>query len=406
VSVAALSALYVLLLWLVSSMLRGKGILVAAAGAAALAASLVTAARGRRQPLYRLFFVAALAAVGTLGLEAILWLAPGLLKGRLANQVLSGYHSERDGIYVSDPYLGRTLRPAFARSMYWNGHVWRHDANADGYRGPRLTRADAVFLGDSMIYGHGVETDQTVPARFQAVSGLPSANLGQQGTCPVHALELLRRQGLSLHPRYVFLCAHPTDVMDAISAYDSEELERFVARDGYRPLARTRDESRVFQYWLVHVAIPLRAARVLRGVMHPAEPAFGPAIAPNDDARFLPSPEYVAEPFAPLAEGARPDTKLGWSVFRRAIAQIAQEAERIGAQVVLFDIGYPTAFSSAVEDVAREVGARYSDAGRVVLEAARKGADVYLPRDGHWSPAGCDAVARRLATDLNNRGEQ
>jgi len=405
-SVAAISALELLLLWLVSSMLRGKGILVVAAGGAALAASLVPAVRGRRAPLYRLFFLTALAAAGTLGAEAILWLAPGLLKGRLANQVLSGYHSERDGIYVSDAHLGRTLRPGFTRSMYWNGHVWRHDANDDGYRGPRLTRADAVFLGDSMIYGHGVETDQTVPARFQAVSGLPTANLGQQGTCPVQALELLRRKGRSLHPRYVFLCAHPTDVMDAITAYDPGELERFVARDGYRPLARTDDESRVFQYWLVHVAIPLRAARVLRGAMHPAEPAFAPAVAPNDDARFLPSPEYLAEPFAPLAAGANPDTRLGWRVFRHAIAQIAQEAERMGAQVVLFDIGYPTAFSAAVEDVAREVGVHYSDVGRAVLDAAQKGADVYLPRDGHWSPAGCDAVARRLAAELNNGGKR
>src|SRR5881628_1529691 len=164
-SVAAISALELLLLWLVSSMLRGKGILLVAAGGAALAGSLVTAGRGRRQTLYRLFFLTLLAAAAILAAEATLWLAPGLLKGRLANQVLSGYHSERVGIYVSDPYLGRTLRPGFARSMYWNGHVWHHEANDDGYRGPRLRRADAVFLGDSMIYGHGVETDQTVAAR-------------------------------------------------------------------------------------------------------------------------------------------------------------------------------------------------------------------------------------------------
>ena len=102
-SIVLISALELLLLWLVSSMLRGKGILVVAAGSAALGASLVMAARGRRPPLYRLFFLTALAAAGIVGVEAVLWLAPGLLKGRLANQVLSGYHSERDGIYVSDP---------------------------------------------------------------------------------------------------------------------------------------------------------------------------------------------------------------------------------------------------------------------------------------------------------------
>ena len=403
-SVVALSALYALLLWLVSSMLRGKGILLVAAGGAALAAALVAAARGRRQPFYRLFFLTALLAAGTLGAEGLLWLAPGLLKGRLANQVLSGYHSERDGIYVPDPYLGRTLRPGFARPMYWNGHVWRHDANADGYRGPRLDRADAVFLGDSMIYGHGVETAQTVPARFQAISGLASANLGQQGTCPVQALELLRRKGLRLHPRYVFVCAHPTDVMDAPTAYDRTELERFVEQEGYRPRARTDAESAVFQYWLFHVAIPLRAARVLRGVLHRSEPGAGPVMAANDDERFVPSPEYVAEPFDPLAPGADPAATLGWRALRRAIAEIQRESARIGARVVVFDIGYPTAFSAAIEGIAREVGARYSDAGRAVLARAQRGEDVYLRRDGHWSPAGGDAVARGLAADLGQNG--
>jgi hypothetical protein len=399
---SVLAGLELVLLWIASSLLRGKGLVIAAAGLAALAVSLVAAVRGRRDWLYRLFFFTALAAGAVLGLEAILRLAPGILKGQLANQVRSGYHSEPDGIYVPDPYLGRAIRPGFARALYWNGHVWRHEANADGYRGKRLDRADAVFLGDSMVYGHGVETDETVPARFQARTGLAAANLGQQGTGPLQALELLRRKGLGLHPRYVFRCAHPTDVGDAPLAYDRGELQRFVEREGYRPLARPDQEPGVFQYWLAHVAIPLRAARALHGLTHRAPPpAAGPAIAQAGDARFLPSREYVSAPFVPLAEGSDPDTRLGWTVFRRAVAEIAQLARTAGAEVVVFDNGYPAAFSAAVEDVAREAGARYSDAGRVVLAAAQGGADLYLARDGHWSPAGCDAVAVRLSAQLS-----
>ena len=40
-----------------------------------------------------------------------------------------------------------------------------------GYRGAAVDAADVVFLGDSMIYGHGVENDQTVPSQFQAITG-------------------------------------------------------------------------------------------------------------------------------------------------------------------------------------------------------------------------------------------
>lgn len=398
---AALGALELVLLWVVSSLLRGKGVLVMVAGVAALGTALAAALRGRRQVLYRLFFLTALASACVLGLEAVLWSAPGLLRGRMANQVLSGYHSELDGIYVPDLYLGRTLRPGFVRSMYWNGHVWRHDANADGYRGPRLERAGAVFLGDSMIYGHGVETGQTVPSRFQAATGLPSANLGQQGTGPVQALERLRRTGLRLRPRHVLLCVHPTDVMDALAGYERGELQRFVAQDGYRPVARADQEPGVFQFWLARVAIPLRAGRALRGLTQGSAPDDRPASAEGEGARFLPSREAIAEPFAPIAGRGDPDAALGWTVLRRAVGQISAAAQGAGADLVIFDIGYPSAFSAAVEGLAGEVRARYVDAGRAALAEAQGGADIYLARDGHWSPAGCDVVARRLAAAVS-----
>jgi hypothetical protein len=68
--------------------------------------------------------------------------------------------------------------------------------------------------------------------------------------------------------------------------------------------------------------------------------------------------------------------------------------------VVLFDLGYPTAFSKAHEALAQELGIAYNPAGRVVLEQARAGAPVYLANDGHWSPEGSRVVARELAKSL------
>jgi hypothetical protein len=72
-------------------------------------------------------------------------------------------------------------------------------------------------------------------------------------------------------------------------------------------------------------------------------------------------------------------------------------ATRVGARVVLFDIGYPTAFSQAIEGLARDEGVAYSPAGRVVLAKALAGEEMYLRGDGHWTPAGAEAMARELA---------
>jgi hypothetical protein len=84
-------------------------------------------------------------------------------------------------------------------------------------------------------------------------------------------------------------------------------------------------------------------------------------------------------------------------VHRRALALIRRLAAGIGARVVLFDIGYPTAFSRAMEELAREEGVAYSPAGRAILARAKAGEEMYLRGDGHWTPAGAEAMARELS---------
>ena len=387
----AVGALYALCLWVLSSLLRGKGVLVAAAGAFAFVAAARAARAGRRAVLHRRVFVSVLAAAGVALAEAALRLRPGLLSGAAANAAHGGYHGERDGIYEPDPYLGSAMRPGRRRRMYWNGHVWHHEANARGFRGPLVARADAVFLGDSMVYGHGVEEPDTVPARFAHWSGLTAANLGQQGSAPVQALERLRRTGLALRPRVVLLCVHPNDVTDPLSVFDAAELQRFVREPGYRPRAAPQRGPRpVFDFWLRHVALPLATARALRA-------AVGSANVREPDG---------GEGDGPLPPVTVADSPPGWAVLRQAVREIGREAREAGARLVVFDLGYPAAFTAALEAMAGEAGGRYSDAGRVAATRALAGADVYLRRDGHWSPAGSDIVARALAEDARVDGRR
>ena len=62
-------------------------------------------------------------------------------------------------------------------------------------------------------------------------------------------------------------------------------------------------------------------------------------------------------------------------------------------------LGLRARFSQASEALAREVGSRYDDAGRLVLARSLSGERVYLADDGHWSQAGSDAIAAVLARD-------
>jgi hypothetical protein len=79
------------------------------------------------------------------------------------------------------------------------------------------------------------------------------------------------------------------------------------------------------------------------------------------------------------------------------LERICGLARALGARAVLLDLGYPRAFSSAIQAEAARLGAAYSPAGRDVLERALAGEEVYLSRDGHWSPLGNDAIASALS---------
>jgi hypothetical protein len=401
---ALLALSELLLVWVVASAAsRGQGHWFFAAGLAALAVALAAYRRGRRSVLHGLWFASLLAVLTALGLEAALHLWPGILKGRVANVAYTGYHWQRGGIYRLDPHAGPVMRPSVRRGMYWNGHWWTHESNAAGYRGELLDRADAVFLGDSMIYGHGVEADQTVPAAFARRTRLAVANLGQQGTCVIQALLTLLDKGLALRPSIVLLCVHHTDLEEAERYYGEPELRRFLTLsvvDGARPLVVPEYRPRAWwspaRLWAEDLAIPLRSSGILGAV--------GRSVRDGDLARggvrrdpFLPTDGDV-EAILPALDPAAPErVRLPWEANRHALAEVHRACQRMGARLVVFDLGYPRALTESVERAAHEVGAVYSGAGRIALARARAGEVAYLADDGHWSPRGAEIVAEELA---------
>ncbi|HET9317933.1 MAG TPA: hypothetical protein VFQ51_20230 [Vicinamibacteria bacterium] len=393
-------------LWVVASAVsRGHGYLFFAAGALGLALAVIAFSRGRRDALYRYVYLLVLASAFALAFEAVLHLRPSVLRGRLANIAYTGYHWQRGGIYELDPHRGPVLRPGVRRPMYWNGHWWHHETGASGWRGPDVAHADAVFLGDSMIYGHGVEEPQTASARFAARTGTIAVNLGQQGTCQIQSFLTLSRHAARLRPRLVFASVHPTDVDEGPRLYPADELRRFadapedaayvpVVQPDFRP--RPQPWWELAAFWTRYIALPLRCAGLAGTLAHWNRPG---SQSEEQYARdpFVPAPSELDAVLPALAPDAPPAVSLPWRAERRALREMKRLCDRTGARLVVFDLGYPRQFTQAVEALAREIGATYSDAGRQVLARCQAGERVYLADDGHWSPAGNDAIAERLA---------
>jgi hypothetical protein len=398
---------YLACLWVAASAYsRGHGGVVFIGGVVILAAALMCFRSGRRQVLYAVYLACLMAAVLALALEVAVRLHPAFLTGVLANHAYGGYHWYRGGIYARDLHRGPVMIPSFARAMYWNGHTWTHETNAGGYRGPRLERADAVFLGDSMIYGHGVEAAETVPAEFQRTTGLATANLGQQGTATIQELLAFHVLGRPLHPRVVYAAIHPNDVADELDIYGADELRRF-ARDGLvdgrwpvvAPKFRPRPWWDLVDLWPRRLALPMRVSGLFGAAARLAlTPRTGPA--PVDPASRAGLAAMEGEPYPAASPGARGDEALAWAANVRALADLDRACRASGARLVVFDLGIPIAFSKAVEREAARLGIAYDAAGRAAFAEAQRGTPVYLAHDGHWTPDGSRVVARALAEGL------
>jgi lysophospholipase L1-like esterase len=155
---------------------------------------------------------------------------PETLSQAFGNAVASGYNTSLTGIYRRNPELKMNLmRPNYEREMFYNGYKWRHKTDFMGFRNPtNRETGEIVLLGDSMIYGHGVDETSTVRHHLENIINRPVINLGIQGNCIHQEYQVLKTFGVQLKPRYVFLFFLVNDISDLVIYFTDEEFVRFM----------------------------------------------------------------------------------------------------------------------------------------------------------------------------------
>lgn len=148
--------------------------------------------------------------------ECLLRMYPLILGQNFANGVLGKYNTREWGIYYYDPLLKiNFMKPSYNTTMYYSGYTWSHSTDSKGFRNDvERETADIVLLGDSYIYGHGVENNQTVARFIESLSGYSVINLGKQGDCSYQELYMLYNYGISYKPKYVIYFFYDNDLID------------------------------------------------------------------------------------------------------------------------------------------------------------------------------------------------
>jgi hypothetical protein len=318
-----------------------------------------------------------------------------MLPHRLGNYLGFPYDDRPHGIFRFNPEMNMLLmRPHYEREMYFNGYRWHHKTDWMGFRNPvDRTAADVVLLGDSMVYGHGVEETSTVRHYLEQALGRPVANLGMQAAGIHQEYQVLKRFGVPLAPSHVFLFFLVNDIFDLTAALTDRDMERLLAlpvedhttpyfdiQPPYEPSMRLRDRWRDLYVY--------RALEFL--YYHLERPRPRPAAAAEtdwDQPIFRTKPRYA----------------LAMRVHLRALLKIQDLARRHGFRFVHVFIATGGAgleepvYARILAAFCREHGIAYYDLGEVMERERADRAKLTLRGDGHFSDLGGRWVARLLA---------
>lgn len=359
------------------------------------------------------------------GLEASLrlgsrWLAPRL--GELGNVTYSRYGRAPGDIYFAVPELDlQLMRPDFETTNYWNGYFWHHRTDSRGFRNPPDAQDTSLLvLGDSFVYGHGVEEEQTVTAVLRSKHGQPAYNMGRQGDCLYQQYVLLRLYVEQLQPQEVVLVVFVNDFHDLTQYRTTKEIQTRpeIHRYPYGEALHERlgAQSRRVSLNPKEQLKRLRSVRLILGAARRwgwiswltlAQPAFA-----QEPRRELHGAAGAWRPGNPFPADTLPWARavLDEEIFAplRDYYRVVLEdlSRRLTERGVRFSVAFIEHFHPDaglarqaqnkagfhLSEICREIGVSYHS----LRPALGRCKECFLPGDGHWSPEGHRRVAAFL----------
>jgi hypothetical protein len=350
-------------------------------------------ARGRFV-LSRLALVAVAVLVTLVALELTLRQWPSLLGRRFVNGALTRYTTGPGGIYYYDRSLGmQFMIPNHRTTMVYNGYVWQHETDALGFRNRRLhVPADVVLLGDSVVYGHGVDFEHTLGHYLEQRTGLRTVNLGRQSDCAFQQAYLLTEYLPLFRPRFVVHVFSPNDIEDlyvhlsdaAMAAFVAQPLDRIVFPPRLDPatLVAARERRLRNRSLARRAEQDLYVMKLWRWLQWEYA-----------DWRAVPRAEAADPRRATGVRASADPASLGWRYTEHALAYMNGLAGRAGARFLT--VPYVQGRELAIlRDVTARTGSDVVDTTRLFTVRWE------LPGDGHLSPEGARTLADLVAAAL------
>jgi len=302
----------------------------------------------------------------------------------MANDLLQPYNTRNGGMYFIDSECSiNFLYPNDDRDIVFNGLRWRHQTDDRGTRNPAGIGSEVVLLGDSFIYGHGVEESETVAHFLREDHGWQAYNLARQGDGLDREAIMLSTFIDELKPERVILFPFVNDFDDATYLPEATQLDqidykalRLRLKDPNERVHVREFKKRFFLYRFVKILNQKRRKSQQDPALHPTVQAVE-----NDD-KFAENSRRYAETFDSVLQVARSHGAELQVVYLHA------------ANPDQFWVDSQARFGDFLEKLCAERGVSYLSARDLLKDPANT-----LAGDGHLSPAGHRALAELIVSE-------
>ena len=273
--------------------------------------------------------------------EGTIRLFPNLLNDKLRHAAFSKYDTLPGGIFRFEG-LSRTrfMRADHRTRAYSHGYFWTHETDARGYRNPAgIDDRRILLLGDSLVYGHGVEADETVAHFLRTEHSVAAYDMSAQGQCIYEHYLALRLLLDELRPETALLFVYVNDIDDLEKlsrAPGGSEIPEIVAFD-YGVL---RDRIELLQSFrdplMVRVAYSSAIVRMTAKTRR-----WRPARPPESETPPQWRPPHESKTRPGNAMGAVLDHSRFASIelyFDTVLADLAERCDRLGARLVVIHL--------------------------------------------------------------------
>ena len=325
----------------------------------------------------------------------------------------------RCGVY--HPYIGHLHTPN--DSLVISGRTFSavHNTDTYGFRNvwPWPEKAEIIVLGDSLVFGYGVEDEQAWPAILDR--SRPDArviNLGLVGTGPEQYLRVFETFGIQMQPRLLLVGIYPgNDFWDTglFNQWDKAGIKSNYMI--WRNFDRRVQGGFNWRNPISSMKSILRRTSKLYNLLLAARNAYRskrssePMILELADGTRL---EIAPRRFASLTGGARPERqefKLALDALKRLVAM----AEENGTHVLMVlqpskEEIYMSSFGLPAPDPGKSLRAafdkldfKYLDLTQAFRNHAEDGEQLFFEADSHPNARGYALIAQEVLAYLEKK---